>query len=198
MRGVCRVGVRGSFGVRSAGPNCPLACPWWCFGLSILHGAYSAPTAVLKDLKEGRIAGEDVPKSVIAVAKVAEEQMGGTSGALYSCVCLSSLPLPFVLPFSTPVPPAVAMLTTSWQHLLLGSRAGPPDAPRRRADAHARDLVRRAVVCAREAVHVHTRAAAISHARRPTRGVRRGPRELPGRELRCGGEGGCRCCVEDA
>ena len=42
--------------------------------------------AVLKDLKEGRITGEHVPKSVIAVAKVAEEQMGGTSGALYSYV----------------------------------------------------------------------------------------------------------------
>ena len=42
--------------------------------------------AVLKDLKEGRITGEHVPKSVIAVAKVAEEQMGGTSGAIYSCV----------------------------------------------------------------------------------------------------------------
>ena len=42
--------------------------------------------AVLKDLKEGRITGEHVPKSVIAVSKVAEEQMGGTSGAIYSCV----------------------------------------------------------------------------------------------------------------
>ena len=40
--------------------------------------------AVLKDLKEGRITGEHVPKSVIAIAKVAEEQMGGTSGAIYS------------------------------------------------------------------------------------------------------------------
>ena len=41
-------------------------------------------TAVLKGLQEGRISGEDVTRSVIAVAKVAEEQMGGTSGALYS------------------------------------------------------------------------------------------------------------------
>ena len=41
-------------------------------------------TAVLKDLQEGRISGADVTRSVIAVAKVAEEQMGGTSGALYS------------------------------------------------------------------------------------------------------------------
>ena len=50
---------------------------------------HAALTAVLKDLQEGRISGEDVTRSVIAVAKVAEEQMGGTSGALYSCVAVS-------------------------------------------------------------------------------------------------------------
>ncbi|TBU44014.1 dihydroxyacetone kinase 1 [Dichomitus squalens] len=49
-------------------------------GLTLKAGA----AAVLKDLKEGRITGEHVPKSVFAVAKVAEEQMGGTSGAIYS------------------------------------------------------------------------------------------------------------------
>lgn len=71
-------------------------------------GAYPAPTAVLKDLKDGRITGEDVPKSVIAVATVAEEQMGGTSGALYSCVPL------FQLSFAFPVSSREAsMLTTS-------------------------------------------------------------------------------------
>ncbi|KAH9940922.1 dihydroxyacetone kinase [Epithele typhae] len=49
-------------------------------GLTLKAGA----GAVLKGLQEGRISGEDVTRSVIAVAKVAEEQMGGTSGALYS------------------------------------------------------------------------------------------------------------------
>ncbi|TFK83140.1 dihydroxyacetone kinase 1 [Polyporus arcularius HHB13444] len=49
-------------------------------GLTLKAGA----AAILKGLQEGRISGEDVTKSVITVAKVAEEQMGGTSGALYS------------------------------------------------------------------------------------------------------------------
>lgn len=40
--------------------------------------------AVLAAVKNGKISGEDVVGSVIAVSKVAEEQMGGTSGALYS------------------------------------------------------------------------------------------------------------------
>lgn len=40
--------------------------------------------AVLKEIEEGRITGEDVVGSVISVSRVAEEQMGGTSGALYS------------------------------------------------------------------------------------------------------------------
>lgn len=48
--------------------------------------------AVLKALQDGRISGEDVTRSVIAVAQVAEEEMGGTSGALYSCVSLVDLP----------------------------------------------------------------------------------------------------------
>ncbi len=48
----------------------------------------ATPTAILKGLQEGRISGEDVTKSVITVAQVAEEQMGGTSGALYSCVMI--------------------------------------------------------------------------------------------------------------
>ncbi|KAI0731307.1 dihydroxyacetone kinase 1 [Earliella scabrosa] len=49
-------------------------------GLTLKAGGAS----VLKALQDGRISGEDVTKSVIAVAKVAEEEMGGTSGALYS------------------------------------------------------------------------------------------------------------------
>ncbi|KAF7794311.1 hypothetical protein EIP86_005445 [Pleurotus ostreatoroseus] len=49
-------------------------------GLTLRDGA----NAVLAEVKSGKISGEDVVGSVIAVSKVAEEQMGGTSGALYS------------------------------------------------------------------------------------------------------------------
>ncbi|KAH9840217.1 dihydroxyacetone kinase [Rhodofomes roseus] len=49
-------------------------------GLTLKDGA----NGVLKALESGQITGEDVVGSVIAVSKVAEEQMGGTSGALYS------------------------------------------------------------------------------------------------------------------
>lgn len=90
---------------RSAG-----CIPLWRLGLDMLHlelGAYSPPTAVLKDLNDGRISGEDVPKSVIAVATVAEEQMGGTSGALYSCVplplCVFFFRLPILVPRLLPM-----------------------------------------------------------------------------------------------
>ena len=41
-------------------------------------------SAVLADVKSGKISGKDVVGSIIAVSKVAEEQMGGTSGAIYS------------------------------------------------------------------------------------------------------------------
>ncbi|KAI0644200.1 dihydroxyacetone kinase [Trametes meyenii] len=49
-------------------------------GLTLKAGA----SAVLKGVQDGRISGQDVVRSVIAVAQVAEEEMGGTSGALYS------------------------------------------------------------------------------------------------------------------
>ncbi|EIW58792.1 dihydroxyacetone kinase [Trametes versicolor FP-101664 SS1] len=49
-------------------------------GLTLKAGA----SAVLKGLQAGRISGDDVVRSVIAIAQVAEEEMGGTSGALYS------------------------------------------------------------------------------------------------------------------
>ncbi|KAL4063120.1 Dak1 domain-containing protein [Scleroderma citrinum] len=49
-------------------------------GLTLKDGA----TGVLKALEEGNITGEDVIGSMIVVSKVAEEAMGGTSGALYS------------------------------------------------------------------------------------------------------------------
>lgn len=43
-------------------------------------------TAVLKKIEEGAINGDDVAGSVFAISQVSEEVMGGTSGALYSCV----------------------------------------------------------------------------------------------------------------
>lgn len=49
-------------------------------GLTLKGGA----TAVLRAIKEGRISGEDIVSSLIAISQVAEEQMGGTSGALFS------------------------------------------------------------------------------------------------------------------
>lgn len=51
-------------------------------GLTLEEGA----KGVLKAIKEGKIKGDDVVGSLIAIAHVAEEQMGGTSGALYSYV----------------------------------------------------------------------------------------------------------------
>ena len=45
---------------------------------------YIFVAAVLADTRDGKISGQNVVKSVIAVSKIAEEQMGGTSGALYS------------------------------------------------------------------------------------------------------------------
>jgi len=49
-------------------------------GLTLKDGA----SAVLEDVESGKISGDNVVDSVIAVSKVAEEHMGGTSGALYS------------------------------------------------------------------------------------------------------------------
>ncbi|KAI6149802.1 Dak1 domain-containing protein [Pisolithus tinctorius] len=49
-------------------------------GLTLKDGA----NGVLKALEEGKVSGEDVIGSMIAISKVAEEAMGGTSGALYS------------------------------------------------------------------------------------------------------------------
>lgn len=49
-------------------------------GLTLKGGA----TAVLQSIKDGRVSGEDVVASLIAISQVAEEQMGGTSGALFS------------------------------------------------------------------------------------------------------------------
>ena len=56
-------------------------------GLTLKSGA----TAVLQAIKEGKVSGGDIASSLIAISRVAEEQMGGTSGALFSWV-------PFLLP----------------------------------------------------------------------------------------------------
>ncbi|KAI1793554.1 dihydroxyacetone kinase 1 [Ganoderma leucocontextum] len=94
-------------------------------GLTLKAGA----AAVLKDLNEGRITGEDVPKSVIAVAKVAEEQMGGTSGALYS-IFFSALAqgLQTHRSDAQTLTPAIwsAALTSALEKLYTYTRARPP------------------------------------------------------------------------
>ena len=51
-------------------------------GLTLKGGA----TAVLQTIKENKVSGEDIVSSFIAISQVAEEQMGGTSGALFSWV----------------------------------------------------------------------------------------------------------------
>jgi dihydroxyacetone kinase len=43
-------------------------------------------TAVLEALNENSISGNDVLGSVITISRIAEDAMGGTSGALYSSV----------------------------------------------------------------------------------------------------------------
>ena len=42
--------------------------------------------AILKAIQSGNIAGKNVISDVATIAEVVEEDMGGTSGALYSCV----------------------------------------------------------------------------------------------------------------
>lgn len=55
-------------------------------GLTLKGGA----TAVLGAINDGRVSGDDIVSSVITISQVAEEQMGGTSGALFS-IFFSSL-----------------------------------------------------------------------------------------------------------
>jgi dihydroxyacetone kinase len=40
--------------------------------------------AVLKQVVDGKIKGDDAVSAVITIAQIAETEMGGTSGALYS------------------------------------------------------------------------------------------------------------------
>jgi triose/dihydroxyacetone kinase / FAD-AMP lyase (cyclizing) len=51
-------------------------------GLTLKGGA----TAVLQAVKDGRVSGDDIISSLITISQVAEEHMGGTSGALFSWV----------------------------------------------------------------------------------------------------------------
>lgn len=51
-------------------------------GLTLKGGA----TAVLQAVNDGRVSGDDIISSFIAISQVAEEHMGGTSGALFSWV----------------------------------------------------------------------------------------------------------------
>lgn len=46
-------------------------------------------SGVLSEIKNGNINGADVIGATLAIAKQTEEQMGGTSGALYSYVYLT-------------------------------------------------------------------------------------------------------------
>lgn len=46
----------------------------------------SIPLAVRERVINGQITGEDVVSAVLTISRVVEEKMGGTSGALYSCV----------------------------------------------------------------------------------------------------------------
>ena len=61
----------------ATGTSCSIIYPQIVFSTTFY-------AAVLKEVESGRITGHDVVGSVIAIAGVAEEQMGGTSGALYS------------------------------------------------------------------------------------------------------------------
>lgn len=49
-------------------------------GLTLEAGA----KAILKAIKEGKLAGKNVIEDISVIAEVVEEDMGGTSGALYS------------------------------------------------------------------------------------------------------------------
>jgi len=49
-------------------------------GLTLKDGAL----AVLEEIKNGNMKGKDLVGDIVAIAKVAEQKMGGTSGAIYS------------------------------------------------------------------------------------------------------------------
>lgn len=53
--------------------------------MTCMHAHY-IHAAVLEALSKGSISGNDVLGSVITISRIAEDAMGGTSGALYSSV----------------------------------------------------------------------------------------------------------------
>lgn len=67
--------------------------------------------AVLSKIASEQIRGEDVVSAVIAISQAAEEEMGGTSGALYSYVSSSCSPgsgwsnCRFITAYSSPLSP---------------------------------------------------------------------------------------------
>jgi dihydroxyacetone kinase len=92
-------------------------------GLTLSAGA----SGVLEDLNQGTITGEDVVNSVITISKVAEEKMGGTSGALYS-IFFSSLAQVLAHSSSTTITLEVwsSALKTALAQLYTYTRARPP------------------------------------------------------------------------
>ncbi|KAI0084466.1 Dak1 domain-containing protein [Irpex rosettiformis] len=92
-------------------------------GLTLKGGA----EAVLADIQSGKISGQNVVKSVIAISKIAEEQMGGTSGAIYS-IFFSALAQALSVSSATTLSPEVwsKALTSALQRLYTYTRARPP------------------------------------------------------------------------
>ncbi|KIJ65709.1 hypothetical protein HYDPIDRAFT_187408 [Hydnomerulius pinastri MD-312] len=92
-------------------------------GLTLKDGA----SGVLKALQEGTVTGEDVVSSVITISKVAEEAMGGTSGALYS-IFFSSLAQALAHSSATTATPEVwsNALRSALARLYSYTRARPP------------------------------------------------------------------------
>ncbi|KAF9221345.1 dihydroxyacetone kinase [Gyrodon lividus] len=92
-------------------------------GLTLNAGA----SGVLEALNQGTATGEDVVNSVITISKVAEEKMGGTSGALYS-IFFSSLAQALAHSSSETATPEVwgNALKTALARLYTYTRARPP------------------------------------------------------------------------
>jgi hypothetical protein len=67
-------------------PDAEKGCKGYAITQSIGIGSYTLIVypAVLARLHAGSISGEDIVGALIAVSEVASEEMGGTSGALYS------------------------------------------------------------------------------------------------------------------
>jgi len=80
-----------------------------------------------EEINEGRISGEDIVGSILAISRVAEEQMGGTSGALYS-IFFSGLAQGVQLESSKPVTPSLWAKATAvaLNKLYTYTRARPP------------------------------------------------------------------------